>query len=153
MLKQRWFKSAVLKKEHIQKGTYLPADILVNREVGALRASALKAATAYITKRISNARGLVQVQPWEFLFLRHGYKDAFEEAWALHITEESAPRPPPVQGAVEEGDGEVPHGDKKKEAKDKSNKKGTEAPHKRHAVEKPSKARTPWTKPWGRRGK
>ena len=54
VLKQQKFKSVVLKREHIQKGTYLPADIIVDKEGGgALRASALKAATAYITKCIT----------------------------------------------------------------------------------------------------
>ena len=54
VFKQQKFKSVVLKREHIQKGTYLPADIIVDKEGGgALRASALKAATAYITKCIT----------------------------------------------------------------------------------------------------
>lgn len=80
-------KSTTLTKQDIEQGEYLPHDVIIDREGGAHRPAAVRAATNYIRKCIQMSGAWVHFNSftlrYEFLFIRKQHIEVFEKSWSV----------------------------------------------------------------------
>ena len=93
-------KSEQLEKKVVESGKYLPFDIIVDKEGGAHRPAAVKAAGLYIRKCLRMSRQWVQwngmTERFEFLYIRKEHIEVFSRCWALHTTTTTTTQPKPT---------------------------------------------------------
>ena len=107
-------KSESLTKQDIERGTYLPFDLVVDAEGGAHRPAAIRAARNYIRKCLAMQGPWVSynamTERFEFLHYRRQVLEVFERCWSHHVEMSTTTNPEAATNkrASPETDGQPP---------------------------------------------